>query len=354
MKHYPKILIWILYALLAAGAGFLLFRFVLPWALPFLLALLTARLIEPAVKWLMARLHLRRGFAAAICGLLVLGLMLALIGLAVNQIISGAGRFVQSLPDMAGQMSYSFSRLEGAVYRFIIAAPVETQALINTAVESVAAMLEELPALLSTQVFTFAASVATAFPRIFLFTITYAISVLFMSAAYPQVMAFILRQIPRKWHERLRTFREELAQTLLKWCKAQMMLIGVTFSILTVAFLILRVPYGLLFAVLIALIDALPILGTGTVLIPWAIIRMVGGDFTMGFGLLFTYGVVSVTHSFMEPRLVGGQLGLHPVATLMAMYLGYRTVGVVGMITFPFILILLKQFHDQGHIRLWR
>ena len=354
MAKHQRILIWILYAVLAAGAGFLLFRFVLPWAAPFLLALLTARLIEPLVKWLMSRLNLRRGFAASVCGLLVLALMLSLLGFAVHQLINGFGSFVQHLPEMAGQMSHSFSRLESAVYRFIIAAPVETQALINTAVESFAAMLEELPAQLSTQVLSFAASVATAFPRIFLFIITYAISVLFMSAAYPQVMAFLLRQIPAKWHQRLRNFREDLAQTLIKWCKAQMMLIAMTFAILTAAFLILGVSFGILFAALIALIDALPILGTGTVLIPWAIISMIGGDFTMGLGLLLTYAVVSVVHSVMEPRLVGNQLGLHPVATLMAMYLGFRAVGVLGMITFPFILILLKQFHDQGHLKLWK
>ena len=354
MAKHQKILIWILYAALAAGAGFLLFYFILPWALPFLLALLTARLIEPLVKFLMKRVKLRRGFAAGLCGLLVLALMLGLIGLAINQLVKGVSNFVQHLPEMAGQLGNSFSRFESAVYRFIIAAPVETQALFHSAVESFTAMLEELPAQLSSSVFGFAASVAAAFPRIFLFTLTYAISLLFMSTAYPQVMAFIRRQIPLKCHERLRVFREELAQTLIKWCKAQAMLIGVTFGILTVAFLLLGVSYGIFLAALIALIDALPILGTGTVLIPWAIIGMIGGDFTRGFGLLFTYIVVSVTHSFMEPRFVGNQLGLHPVATLMAMYLGYRTIGVLGMIVFPFILILLKQFHDQGHIRLWR
>ena len=354
MAKHQQILTWILYAALAALAGFLLFRFILPWTLPFLLALLTARLVEPGVRLLIERLNLRRGFAATVCSLLVLALMLTAVGFAIQQLINGVTGFVQQLPEMAGQMGHTFSRLESAVYRFIIAAPVETQAMFAAAVESVAALLEELPAELSTRVFSFAATIAAAFPRIFLFTITYAISVFFISAAYPQVTAFLLRQIPAKWHQRVRNLREDLSQTLVKWCKAQIMLIGVTFAILTAAFLILRVSYGILFDALIAVIDALPILGTGTVLIPWAILRMLGGDFVMGFGLLLTYGVVSVTHSFMEPRLVGGQLGLHPVATLMAMYLGYRTVGVLGMITFPFLLLLLKQFHDQGHIRLWK
>ena len=354
MIKYQSMLIWILGLALAVGAGWILFRFVLPWIAPFLLALLTARLMEPGVLWSMRRFQFKRSFAATVCSLIVLGVMLFLVGLAINQLVSGAGTFVQNLPDMAGQMSYIIGELQSAVYRFVISAPVETQALIQAAIDSFSALLEELPGQLSGLALTFAASLATAFPRIILFVLTYAISVLFMSVSYPQVTAFIQRQIPAKWQARSRALKEDLAQSLLKWCKAQVMLIGVTFVLLTAAFLILRIPYGILLAAFIALIDALPVLGTGTVLIPWALIRLLAGDVTLGVGLLFTYCIVSLVHNFMEPRLVGKQLGLHPIATLMAMYLGYRTVGIPGMILFPIGLILLKQFHDQGLVRLWR
>jgi len=354
MVKYQSMLIWILGLVLAVGIGWLLFRFVLPWIAPFLLALLTARLIEPGIQWSMRRFQFKRSFAATVCSLIALGVMLFLVGLAINQLVSSAGTLVQNLPDMAGQMGQIIGELESAVYRFVIAAPVETQAVIQTAIDSFAALLEELPGQLSGLFLSFAAAVATAFPRIVLFVLTYAISVLFMSVSYPQVTAFIQRQIPAKWQARSQALKADLSQSLLKWCRAQVMLIGVTFVLLTVAFLILRIPYAILLAALIALIDALPVLGTGTVLIPWAIIRLLAGDVTMGVGLLLTYCLVSLVHNFMEPRLVGKQLGLHPVATLMAMYLGYRTVGIAGMILFPIGLILLKQFHDQGVVRLWR
>jgi len=354
MAKYQQALIWIVGIALVVGVGWLLFRFVLPWAAPFLLALLTARLMEPVIQWLITRFQWRRGFAATVCSVLILGILLLLVGLAINQLLNGMGSFVRNLPDMAGQLSYTIGQLETAIYRFVIAAPVETQAMILAAIESFSTLLAELPGQFSAQLISFAASVATAFPRIFLFTVTYAISVLFMSVSYPQVTAFLQRQIPARWQTRAQDIRADLTQTLLRWCKAQIMLIGVTFVILTVAFFIMGISYGIFFAALIALIDALPILGTGTVLIPWALIRLLGGDITMGIGLLLTYCLVSLVHSFMEPRLVGKQLGLHPLATLMAMYLGYRTVGVIGMILFPIGLILLKQFHDQGYIRLWR
>ncbi|MCL2368681.1 MAG: sporulation integral membrane protein YtvI, partial [Oscillospiraceae bacterium] len=284
----------------------------------------------------------------------VLALMLLLVSLAIGQLMNGIGSFVRNLPDLAGQIGQLFSRLEVALYQFVTAAPPETQEMIQAAINSFAAMLVELPTQLSAGLLSVAASVASAFPRFFLFTLTYVISALFMSISYPQVTAFLLRQIPNRFHERARVFGQDLIRTLVKWCRAQMKLIGVTFVLLTIAFFILDISYGIGLAALIALIDALPVFGTGTVLIPWALFSLLTGDFHLGVGLALTYGLVSITHSVMEPRFVGEQLGLHPVATLMAMYLGFRLVGVLGMITFPMVFILVKQFHDQGHIRLWR
>lgn len=352
-KH-QNILLGLLCAAAGAGAIWLAIRFVLPWAAPFLLALLTARLLEPGVRYLMARFRFRRSFAAVTCSLLALALLTLLISLLVSQLVSGAGSFAQNLPELAGQVGETIERLEATFYRFVIAAPVETQAMIQSATDSISAMIEALPGQLSAGLLGLAASAATAFPRLFLFVLTYAISVLFISLSYPQVMEFLKRQIPARWHERTRDFGQDMVTTLGKWCRAQVKLIGITFVLLTVSFLVLRVPYGILLAVLIAFIDALPVLGTGTVLIPWALFSLLSGDTSLGVGLALTYGTVSITHSVMEPRFVGQQLGLHPLATLMSMYLGFRLVGVLGMLTFPMLFLLVKQFHDRGVVQLWR
>jgi sporulation integral membrane protein YtvI len=354
MAKHQDVLIWLLYAALAAGALWLGFRFVLPWAAPFLLALFTARLMEPGVRRLMASFRFRRGFAAALCSLFVLALMLLLISLAIGQLVSGIGTFARNLPEIAGQVGHIFARLERHFYHVVIAAPVETQAVIQTAIDSFTMMLEELPGQISAVLLGLAASAATATPRFLLFVLTYAISVIFISVSYPQVIAFLLRQVPGHWQARLRAFGQDMVATLGKWGRAQVKLIGVTFVLLTISFFFLQIPYGILLAALIALLDALPVLGPGTVLIPWALFHLLAGNTAQGVGLILIYATVSIVHSFMEPRLIGKQLGLHPVATLMAMYLGYRLVGVLGMITFPMVFLLLKQFHDRGHVRLWK
>jgi len=345
---------FLFYAALILGGIYLVFRFALPWFAPFIFALLTARLIEPLVKFLVRKWKFKRGIASIICSLFVLAAMIAFVALLVSWAVSGLTSFARSLPDLAEQFSETVTRIEMAVYRFTIAAPVETQEWIGMIVEGANESFAEIPSQISAWLIARLANAAATFPRIIVFLITYAIGVIFISVSFTQVTGFLGKQIPPRFRERVREFRGDMASTLLKWCKAQLMLMSVTFVILTIAFLILRVPYGILFALLIALIDALPVLGTGAILIPWALVRILNGDLVMGVSLLILWGIVSVVHSFLEPRFVGDQLGLHPVATLVAMYAGFSAVGVVGMILFPVLLILLKQFHDRGHLKLWK
>ena len=354
MEKHLRVLIWIFYLALGAAALWLAFRFILPWVMPFLLALLTARLIEPPARFLAKKGKLRPAFCAVLCSVLALALMLLLVTLITRQLVHSLGVLAQNLPEMLGQLSQVFHRLESSMYHFVIGTPVETQSMIETASQGIASMLEELPGQISGLLLSFAAGVATAFPRFFLFIVTYAISVIFISLSYHQILDFLKRQIPPHLHKRAEGFLRDLKGTVIKWLKAQLKLISVTFVLLSISFLLLRVSYAVPLAVFIALIDALPVLGTGTVLLPWALLSLLAGNFPLGIGLLLTYAVVSITHSFLEPRLIGRHLGLHPLATLMAMYLGFRLIGVLGMISFPIGLILLKGFHEQGYVKLWR
>lgn len=133
--------------------------------------------------------------------------------------------------------------------------------------------------------------------------------------------------------------------TLGAWLRAQGKLMGVTFLILTAGFFFLRVEYALLFALLITIIDALPVFGTGTVLIPWSMAQFLRGDTRCGVGLLLLYAVAALTRQALEPRLLGGSLGLPPVVTLAALYVGYRVMGVAGMIVFPLLAVFCCQLY---------
>ena len=118
--------------------------------------------------------------------------------------------------------------------------------------------------------------------------------------------------------------------------------------------LLMRQEYALLLAALIALIDALPVFGTGTVLVPWAAVECLLGNVPKGAALLALFAVISVVRSVLEPKLVAPQAGLPPLASLAAMYVGFCAMGVAGMVLSPVLLLLVKQLHDGGYIRLWR
>ena len=135
-----------------------------------------------------------------------------------------------------------------------------------------------------------------------------------------------------------------LKKALFGWLMAQGKLMTVTFSILTVSFFLLRIPYAPLWALLISLVDALPVLGTGTVLIPWSLICFLQGQTARAIGLAGTYATAVLVRSALEPRLVGKHLGLDPLVTLLAMYAGYRIWGIGGMILAPLLAMAVSQF----------
>ena len=344
----------VLYVLLGILGAFLFIRYVLAWVAPFLLALLTARLMEPAVRALRRRVRFKRGLAAAVCSVLFLGLLLGLIVLIVVRLLSTAGDFVMKLPDMLEGAAGFLGRIKNSVTGFVADTPQQTKDFVDAVISNIEGTLSEVPQRLSAWALGLAGSIASGVPKFVMFFITYAISVFFISAGYPQIIRFIMRQVPPRWHQRVLTLKHDFVSTLGKWLKAQAMMMGITFTELCAAFAIMRIPYSVLIAAVVALIDALPVFGTGTILIPWAIITLIGGETHLAVGLALTYGVVSLVRSILEPRLIGGQIGLHPVVTLIAMYIGFCTVGVLGMILFPLGIIMLKQFHDRGYVKLWK
>jgi len=128
----------------------------------------------------------------------------------------------------------------------------------------------------------------------------------------------------------------------------------IAYSELTVGFLIIGIDYAFIIALLVAVIDMMPILGTGTVLIPWGIIAIIQKDYFTGFALLILYAVVTVIRNIIEPKIVGKSLGLYPVATLISMFVGYNILGIAGIFLFPIIILILKNLNDEGKIRIWK
>lgn len=326
--------------LLAVAAGFL----ILPLLLPFLLAYGLALGAEPAVAALGRRTRLPRWFRSGLCvtGLfLALGAVLCFFGRILWEELL---RLVRQLPLLLSQLQPALTALREGLEDLARRAPDTLSAPLIRWIDELfaggAGLLESLYGFLSGLV----SGIVTGAPRLLLSLVTTVIAAYMSSAALPGLKAWLRRRLPAAWQEWLRQLRTRGRAVLGGWLRAQLKLILLVFLLLTLGLWVLGVEFPLLFGGLIALLDALPVLGTGTVLIPWALLSFLQERSALGFGLLALYGLCSLSRSVLEPHLVGRQLGLPPLLTLMAFYIGFRLFGIAGMILLPLIVLLIKPF----------
>ena len=331
-----------------------LLRLLLTWFFPFLAGLALSAGLERPVRFLTRRLCLPRWVAAGLCTLLLTLLLASGMGLQLCRPWQEAADLLKDLPGLlsplsaAGDLSVYWTR------RLLVAAPPELRPVLQSGLESLSEQAAALPARLSSLAAARAAACLSALPQWGLGLFTTVLAAGFTSAGRPALLAFLWRQVPPERRDSVRDGLGRLRTAAGGWLRAQGLLALSTFSLLALGLLLLGVPAPLLPAAATALTDALPVLGAGLVLAPWAVVALLAGDLPLGLGLLGLWGLAAAVRSLLEPRLVGRQAGLSPLAALAAMYVGFRALGVAGMILAPLGLTLAKALHDAGLLTLWR
>lgn len=340
--------------LLWLAGGYVFLRWLLVPLLPFLLALGLSAVAEPLVCRLGRVLRVKRAFAAA----LVTTVLLLLAGGGLTLLILRLGLELREWSARLPELIAGFPALWNSTLDRIENWYSACTAFIRSALDGLAAQLtREGPSLAGTVgswLMGAASGLVAALPDVGLFLVTTILAVYFTSLSYPAILAFLKRQLPPSWQSRCRQAVHCCRSTILKWLRAELLLILVTFLILLGGFTWMGLDFALLAATFTALVDALPVLGTGTVLIPWAVVCLLLGDSGRALALLALYAVAMLTHSLLEPRLLAGQADLPPITALLAMYLGFHFMGVGGMILLPVLLLLVKQLQDAGVVRIWK
>lgn len=330
-------------ALVFFAAVWLSARYLLPLLSPFLLGALLALAAEPMVRFLNGRLHVPRAVSTAIgvtmtfCFLALF--LLVLCAFLLRQLRGLAG----ILPDLEGTALTGLTLLQTRLLELISHAPRSIRPLLEENVYELLSDGSTLLGKLTAWLLGLAGSLLSHVPDSALGLGTAILSAFLISAKLPQIRKWLLRQIPK---ERLRALLDTLhrmRRVLGRWLLAQCKLMSVTFVIVAAGLVLLRIPSGLFWALLIALVDALPILGTGTVLIPWAIVCFLQGDSVRAIGILSIYITAALTRSMLEPKLIGKHLGLDPLVTLIVLYIGYRLWGVGGMLLAPLLTVTALQ-----------
>lgn len=337
--------------LLTAGAILFIWlaaRFFLPILMPFVWAGVLALCAEPLVSVLQKRLRLPRSGAAAIGVIiaLVIGalVIITLLGLLIRQL----GQLGQILPDLEEAAVNGLESLEGYLVSLAHKAPGATGEMLTGSVENFFSDGTALVNQVTARLLSTVTNVVTRIPDSALGFATWLLASFMISAKLPAIRQWLKQQLSKERQQQLFGGLGQLKKNIWGWFSAQLKLITITFLILTAGFLLLQIQYAPLWAALISLVDAMPVLGTGTVLLPWSLVCFLQGETVRGIGLLGIYAAAWLLRSVLEPKLIGKQLGLDPLVTLVAMYTGYQLWGFLGMIFSPLLAVTAIQVYTAA------
>ena len=319
---------------------FLGFRYLLPVALPFLLGGLLALAAEPAVSLLGRRLP--RPMATGIGVGATIFLLLTLIWLASALLFRQLQSALQLIPDLQSAATGSIRTAQTRLTELTANLPDGARELarqgIDTAFGSGTTMLTQLTAQLPGKLTGLVGKVSSGALGIG----TGILSAFLISARLPQLRQALSRRLPPAWKTSVLPALLRARAALGGWLKAQGLLMLITFGVVSIGLLLLKVPYGILWALLVCFVDAVPLLGSGIVLLPWALIEFLRQQPVQAIGLLGTWACAMLARTIFEPRLVGKQLGIDPLLTLIFMYGGFRFLGIPGLLLAPMTAAAVK------------
>lgn len=308
-------------------------RYLLPTFLPFLLGAGMALLAEPIVKLLSGKLRVPRTAASGIGVSMVFALICLAVLCFVTLLFRELGILARILPDMEVMLREGLTALQNWLMDLSRSLPQGLQPLIQRNVSEFFSGGSALLDRATRYALGLAGTLLGHLPDSALGLGTAVLSAFLISVKLPRLR----QQLQGQKLQQLLALWQRVRSAALLWLLAQTKLTGVTCLILSAGLLLLRIPYGPLWALAICVVDAFPILGTGTVLLPWSLICLLQQDSPRALGLLGLYAIASLTRSLLEPKILGSQLGLDPLVTLIALYAGFHLFGLGGMIFMPMV-----------------
>lgn len=352
-EHFAENLMRIFNIVVFVVLAWLTIRFALPWLSPLIIAYFLAALMEKPVQFLL-RFGWKRKYASALLSVCVLGLCGWGLTALIIKGVSALTRFSASLPELMQSIMSFISDIQSRLVEYVSASPDGVSDYLDMAINALTQSLYEIPSLVSQLLLNILSKTAQSSPGVLLFAVTAGIGSFMISASYPGVNAFLLAQLPLRLRRRLNELADDLKGSFGGMLRAQLILMCMTFFELLVAFLILKIDNAFALALFTAVVDALPVFGSGTVLLPWAAYCLISDKAKLAIALAVCWVLVNVIRSLTQAKLMGDQIGLNPLASLLAVYVGWRVWSVAGMLVFPLLLALLCRLNEKGIVKLWQ
>ena len=334
-----------LYFFTVSAIVFIVCRFLLKYLTPFVVGGAIAWLVQKPAKFISGKTRIKRKLAAAGLALAVFLLAAGLCVFAVIKISSGINNFAGEVSGYAEEISAFFEKIKKSTELFFSDMPEELSVLADSFFKKASdTMISAVTGFVSDS----AAYIAGRMPGILLSCIVSAVAACYIAADFPSLVRFARGVIGPRVYCNIRKVKEIFVTSVFKLGKGYAILMLMTFAELLAGFYLLGIKHALLLAALTAVIDILPVLGTGTVLVPWAAVLFILGDIGTAGGIIVLYAVITVIRNFAEPRIIGGQMGINPLFTLLAMFIGIKLFGVAGIFLLPVALIVtVKYYKDE-------
>ncbi len=366
-------LINLLYLAAILGLAYVFFKYLFWMAAPFLLTFFFAMLLQRPLRWLdkktEKKAHTFWSIALVVLSVMIIIIPLVLIFIGIGNKISD---FVSYLVGQLDDIPTFLATLEKEILDLLKHLPSGLyKTLSNTVTESFTKLIQggesatsaidvdTIKSGLSTGI-SGMYSVVKNIPSVLIGIVIGLVAWIFFTKDYDKIVRFIQRQMPKDKKNTLVEFKQVFYKTILTMFRAYGLIMCITFGELLLGFSILSMlgimknGYFALIAAGIAIFDILPVAGSGGILMPWAIVCLVTGNYKQTIGLIIIYVVITVIRQYIEPKIVGTSLGVNPIVTLMGLYFGLKLFGFIGMFVVPITIMTLKALNDNGRISIWK
>ena len=379
-----KTIINIVYYAMLIGIFYLLLKYAFWLFFPIVIAFAFALILQKPTNAIARKTPIKKGIASVICVFLLLFIvvgLIALIGASAVNYLKGFAEYIKSLfgnveelienvkawlLNAVGKLPRSLSKiLIQNINDIFMKLDPSSNAAAQSAADAAQSSgglsldLSKITSWLSTPL-TSVVSTAMQIPTMLLNVLITIIMTCFLTADFDKVTSFLTAQLSEKRQKDFQRAKYLLKTSFLKILRAYGLIILISFTEMLIGLTVLKLigvfksNYIFIVAAATALIDILPVLGTGTVIFPWAAYCVITGSYGLAIGLIIIYAVMAVIRQIIEPKLVAGQLGLPPFMTIIGMFLGLKLFGFVGMLIMPILIIMLKLLNDEGIIHLWK
>lgn len=324
--------------------------------MPFLIAVIISLMIEPLIKFVNKKTKLTRKTSAIIVLIIVFAIIIGLLAWGITSLISEASNLLNGLNDYYEKAYIEVQNIINSVdFDKINISEDVTNILKNSTGDFLKTISNWITNALHSLM-----NVITSIPTIAIYVVVTLLAIYFICTDRLYILDQIEHHLPKLWVKKMGKHFRELVTTLGNYLKAEATLILIDFIIVIIGLFLYKlfgfnIEYPLLSALGIAFVDALPILGAGTAMVPWAVVCAINGDIKLAIAILILYAIILILRQFLEPKIVSNHIGIHPIFTLIAMYTGFKFMGIMGMLIGPIILIILKNIFstliDQGFVK---